>query len=96
MGEGRGDLPARTVTVYNILNIEVKAAKLFKFTLNLSGNDLVWHVIVHGTYCYHGKHILTETFFQIWNFPDLKKENIYFFAMTFPFLNHVTAFFYWF
>jgi hypothetical protein len=36
--------------------------------VNLSQfNNLVWHVIVFRTWCFHGNHILTGMSFYIWN-----------------------------
>ena len=65
---GGEDLPATNLTVNNVFNIEVKAAKLLLFTWNLSWNNLIWHIIVHGTSCHYGNHIW-GMFFQSWNFP---------------------------
>lgn len=74
---GGGDMPAQTLTFLTFcFNVEVKAAKHFNCTYNLSGNNLVWPVIDHGLFCYHGNQISTGMFFSEFGFfLYFKEEN---------------------
>ena len=56
-------LPPRTLNVYNVFSKQAKATKLGDFSCTLSGNNLVWKVLAHQLWRYHGNHSLARVFY---------------------------------
>ena len=75
-----------TLNIYNFLNffdMEAIATKVYDYSKNLSGNNLVRHVIIYQIWRSHGNHILTGIFQRKINFTVLRFLNfVKFYILT--------------
>jgi len=66
--------------------------KLRALSKNLTGNNSVCQVIVHGHWCCHGNHIFVGSFLKHLNFTVMNENKFKkFVSLTFTFLDHLSV-----
>ena len=55
--QGGGALVPWGFNIYNFLKIYSNAIKFRDVSLNVSGNNFIWHFVDHVTWCFHGNNI---------------------------------------